>query len=225
MSFFQSNINFVLVCAIVILGVICIWLNWPYISKKKPDVQIIEKLNIEISEPQTQPQQVQQMETWDTQLFRLQTHGFTYPSNIKSRFFYETSICGPEPSLSPFQARFVESPELDLIQTQDYTPFLEQIQDGSDINQIARSFYNKTGDTLLIIPYPHQTIQYPTIKEFVDNAPKSIQDKFWKFVVDQIKQFLSTHSQVYVSTHGLGVSYFHLRLCTYPKYYHSQDII
>jgi hypothetical protein len=120
-----------------------------------------------------------------------------------------------------FKQNFIESKELDLIQTQDYTPFLEQIQDGSDINQIARSFYNKSGDTLLIIPYPHQTIQYTTIKEFIDNAPENIKSEFWKFTVDQIKQFILTHGQVYVSTHGLGVNYFHLRLCTYPKYYQS----
>ncbi len=196
MSFNNNiNINFGLICATVILGTTCVWLY----------------------------KKTQEMETWETQLIRLQTHGFTYPSNIKSRFFFETSICGPEPSSSSFQARFVKSPELDLIKTQDYTPFLEQIQDGSNSNQVAKSFYNKTGDTLLIIPYPHPTIQYPTIKEFVDNAPSQIQSEFWKFVVEQIKQFVLTHSQVYVSTHGLGVSYFHLRLCTYPKYYHSHE--
>ena len=213
----RFNLEIILVCAIIILGGLCVWLNrdWIFVSSKTQIMKSTDQVQI-------QPKQI---DTWETQLFRLQTHGFVYPSSIKSRFFYETSICGPEPGLSPFQERFIESPELELIKSQDYTPFIEQIQDGADINQIARSFYNKTGDTLLIIPYPHPTIQYPTIKEFIDQAPRSIQIEFWKFVVDQIKQFISTHGQVYVSTHGLGVSYFHLRLCTYPKYYQSKDLI
>ena len=178
MNLFQSNINFVLVCAIVLLVALCIWLNWT-LNKSF----LINPLgNIQAKDDLKKP--ISKIGTWDTQLFRLQTHGFTYPSNIKSRFFYETSICTSDISLSPFKANFIESKELDLIKTQDYTPFLEQIQDGSEINQIARSFYNKTGDTLLIIPYPHLTIQYTTIKDFVDNAPKSIQNEFWKFVAD-----------------------------------------
>jgi hypothetical protein len=218
-----KNINFVLVCAIVLLVGICVWLNWNNFTTKVKE----EKVKEEVKEEEKVQEQVklQNLDTWETHLFRLQTHGLGYPPTIKSRFFYETSVCGSDPSSSVYQSRWIESPELDLIETQDYTPFLEQIQDGSDINQIARSFYNKSGDTLLIIPYPHQTIQYPTIKEFIDQAPPETKSEFWKFVVDQIKQFILTHGQVYVSTHGLGVSYFHLLLCTSPKYYHSQDII
>jgi hypothetical protein len=207
------NINFVLICAIIILGGLCVWLSW---NNFKPKVKHIDQ------EDFSSNQVNQQIETWETQLFRLSTHGLGYPSNIKSRFFYETSVCGLDPSTSIFKETFIPAKELDEITTQDYTPFLEQIQDGSDINQIARSFYNKSGDTLLIIPYPHPTIQYPTIKEFIDSAPETIKSEFWKFVVDQIKQFILTHGKVYVSTHGLGVNYFHLRLCTFPKYYHSQ---
>ena len=207
------NINFVLICAIIILGGLCVWLSW---NNPKP------KAEVKVEPIKKKDLSSNQVETWDTQLFRLSTHGLGYPSNIKSRFFYETSVCGPDPSTSVFKENFIPTKELDEITTQDYTPFLEQIQDGSDINQIARSFYNKTGDTLLIIPYPHPTIQYPTIKEFIDNAPQEIKSEFWKFAVDQIKQFILTHGKVYVSTHGLGVSYFHLRLCTFPKYYHSQ---
>jgi len=209
------NINFVLICAIIILGGICVLLSW---KNSNPESVSVTKEDLSLNEIKVKVNE----EKWETQLFRLSTHGLGYPSNIKSRFFYETSVCGPDPSTSIFKENFIPTKELDEITTQDYTPFLEQIQDGSDINQIARSFYNKSGDTLLIIPYPHPTIQYPTIKEFIDQAPETIKSEFWKFVSDQIRQFVSTHGQVYVSTHGLGVSYFHLRLCTFPKYYHSQ---
>jgi hypothetical protein len=217
----EFNINFVLVCAIVLIGALCIWLSW---DLKKPTEKIVAKETFDKQTNLIKPKQMNQ-ETWETQLFRLQTHGLAYPPTIKSRFFYETSVCKLDLRSSIYQARWIESPELDLIETQDYTSFLEQIQDGADINQTARSFYNKSGDTLLIIPYPHPTIQYPTIKEFIDNAPQEDKMEFWKFAVDQIKQFVSTHGQAWISTHGLGVSYFHLRVCTYPKYYQSKDLI
>ncbi len=32
-------------------------------------------------------------------------------------------------------------------------------------------------------------------------------------------------NKLYISTHGLGVSYFHLRICTRPKYYHTERFI
>ena len=217
------NINFVLVCAIIIIGLGCIWLL------SNPNKVIINKISLDKIDDNTMENTNQienqienqiPMKTWADQLIQLETHGLIYPSNIKSRFFYETSVCSTNPSNNIFKDYFIESKELDTITVQDYTPFLEQIQDGSDINQIARSFYNKSGDTLLIIPYPHPTIQYPTIKEFIDNAPQEIKSEFWKFVVDQIKQFISTHSVVYISTHGLGVNYFNLRLCVQSRSIH-----
>ena len=192
----KYNINFILGSLIIILIIICLGLHWNLTNQNHTY-------------------------TWENQLLNLQTNGFSYPSNITKRFVYETSVCLSDPAKSKYTANFIEIPELDLIQTQDYMPFLEQINDGMEINQIARSFYNKSGDTLLIIPYPHQTLEYSTIKDFVDNAPNEIQSEFWKFVVEQIKQFISIHKKVYVSTSGFGVHYFHLRLCTYPKYYNE----
>jgi hypothetical protein len=209
------NINFVLICAIIILGAICFWLS---LDKSKPK----DKEKVKVEDISTNQINQVRFDTWDAQLFRLETHGLSYPPNIKSRFFYETSVCGLDPANSIFKQNFIPAKELDEIVAQDYTAFLEQIQDGSDINQIARSFYNKSGDTLLIIPYPHPTIQYPTIKEFIDSAPQKVKTEFWKFAADQIRQFIATHGKVYVSTNGLGVNYFHLRLCVFPKYYRSQ---
>jgi hypothetical protein len=75
-------------------------------------------------------------------------------------------------------------------------------------------------DTILIIPRAVRGTNYTTLKEFLDQAPAAQQRQFWKLVAKQVKRYLRTHAQVYVSTHGLGVHYFHLRLDPIPKYYH-----
>ena len=84
------------------------------------------------------------------------------------------------------------------------------------------SFYNKSKDTLLIIPIPYNEKEYITIKDFIDNAPIIQQKEFWKFASEEIKNILKTEKEIYISTHGLGVSYFHLRLCNSAKYYHTK---
>jgi hypothetical protein len=46
---------------------------------------------------------------------------------------------------------------------------------------------------------------------------------FWKKVASEIKKYLKDNDKVYISTHGLGVNYFHLRLDKYPKYYQTKE--
>jgi hypothetical protein len=68
---------------------------------------------------------------------------------------------------------------------------------------------------------PKRGKNFLTVKDFMDNASVTQQGEFWKFVAIQILEYLKTHKHVFVSTHGLGVPYFHLRLDPKPKYYHS----
>ena len=62
---------------------------------------------------------------------------------------------------------------------------------------------------------------YATIKDFIDNAPAIQQQEFWRLVGNEIENELEAHDKLYVSTHGLGVPYLHVRLCPTPKYYHT----
>jgi hypothetical protein len=63
------------------------------------------------------------------------------------------------------------------------------------------------------------------MKEFIDTASPTHQRYFWKKVACEIERQLqkSGYDQLYVSTHGLGVSYFHLRIEPTPKYYQTQE--
>lgn len=153
--------------------------------------------------------------TWSDKLNELSSRPLVYPKNIKKRFFYQTSHCNKELN-SPFTETFIESDLLEQL-TENYNDFNEYIKNPKTPN--ATSFYNKTNDTLLIIPTPENNKDFTTIKDFIDNASVYKQKQFWNFAIEEINNFLKTNDKVYVSTHGLSVSYFHLRLCNYPKYY------
>lgn len=139
-----------------------------------------------------------------------------YPSNINKRFFYETSICNKNLT-NNYNEEFIESNELENIKTQNYDNFIYYINNSKNI--YVCSFYNISGDTKLIIPMPRKNKQYITIKDFIDNSSFTQQQEFWKFVYNEVKEYLKNNENVYISTHGLGVYYFHLRLCNKPKYY------
>lgn len=152
------------------------------------------------------------------------SHG-TYlqqPKFIKNRFMYETSICNKQLN-NIYNERFIEVPELNKIKEQNYEPFIEYIENSK--SKYATSFYNISKDTLLVIPIPRKNKNFSTIKDFMDNASKTHQRFFWKYVSQEILTFLQTNENVFVSTHGLGVHYFHIRLCKYPKYYKTSEFI
>ena len=53
----------------------------------------------------------------------------------------------------------------------------------------------------------------------MDNATDKQQKAFWKKVSNSVTKMLKTHDKVWVSTHGKGVPYLHVRIDTVPKYY------
>lgn len=166
-------------------------------------------------QPFTNVLETNPLKLWSDKLNEWKKYPLTYPKNIKKRFFYQTSYCNKELN-SPFTEKFIESDLLEEL-TQNYSDFIEYIKNPKTID--ITSFYNKANDTLLIIPLPEDNKDFTTIKDFIDNASINKQKQFWNYVNKEIINFLKTNDKVYISTHGLGVPYFHLRLCNYPKYY------
>jgi hypothetical protein len=72
---------------------------------------------------------------------------------------------------------------------------------------------------------PRKNKKFTTIKDFIDNASEYQQRKFWIKTANEIKKVLNTNDKIYVSTHGTGVNYFHLRLDKNPKYYQTTKFI
>jgi len=130
-------------------------------------------------------------------------------------YFYETSCYKNDKST--YKEKFVKTNLLPKIQ--DYTPFLEHIKKSK--NKYVTSFWNLSGNTRLVIPIPKKNKNFCTLNEFCKNASKTQQQKFWKKVAIEIKKYKKNHEKVYLSTHGLGVSYLHIRIESTPKYYRS----
>jgi len=144
----------------------------------------------------------------------------TYPDNITQPFFFETYRCDKDLQ-NKYKEKFIQSPKLNF--KQDYSAFDKHIQKSS--NKYAVAFYNLSKDALLVIPMPRKNKDFSTIKCFIDNATLTQQRYFWQVVAATIKKALKTHDEVYVSTHGLGVPYFHLRIDFTPKYIQTKSFI
>jgi hypothetical protein len=143
-----------------------------------------------------------------------------YPKNVKGRFQWNTSVLkknGKVPFLQTFRTN------LELPEIQNKKDFKEYI-DHSE-NKYVVSFPNLSKDTMLVIPMPVHGKNYATLKDFIDNAPEIQQQEFWKKVAHVAKEFMEKNGKVWISVHGLGVGYTHVRISTSPKYYFDKTLI
>ena len=148
-----------------------------------------------------------------------------YPSNIKNNFFYETSFITKNMN-NEYKEKFITSKKLNNMK-QDVNTFKSYFDKSNNKNVVV--FYNLSKTCKLIVPKPRKGKNFSTIKHFIDEASIIQQKAFWKKVSLEINKSLknmnSEHTKLYVSTHGLGISYFHLRLECDPKYYISKNFI
>ena len=139
----------------------------------------------------------------------------TYPRTIKKPFFFETSFITSDMN-EEYKEKFIQTNKFNKLNN-DYRPFINKIVKSK--NKYVLSFLNLSKKSLLIIPYPKKNKNFKTLKHFIDNASKLQQTIFWKKVAYSILKMLRKHNKVWISTHGTGVPYFHLRIDTFPKYY------
>ena len=64
-------------------------------------------------------------------------------------------------------------------------------------------------------------LNYSSLFYFMKNAPKKKQVKLWKTVSFVIKKQLPLWKKLWISVHGNGVGYLHIRISKLPKYYSS----
>tara|TARA_B100000242_G_scaffold270089_1_gene221342 strand:- start:15 stop:500 length:486 start_codon:yes stop_codon:yes gene_type:complete len=145
----------------------------------------------------------------------------TYPKNIKKNFFYETSVIDKDLN-NNYKEKFIESNILNKLE-QNLNTYERYFEKSSCKNVVVFDNLNMT--VKLIVPKPRKGKNFTTIKNFIDEASISQQKAFWKRVSSEIKKSLKNNEKLYVSTNGLGVSYFHLRLENNPKYYLTKSFI
>lgn len=144
-----------------------------------------------------------------------------YPKSIKKNFFYETSVIYKDLN-SEYKEKFIQSNKFNKLEQNSitYKPYFEK----SGCKNVV-VFLNLDKTCKLVVPQPRNGKNYTTIKNFIDNASLSQQKAFWKRASSEIKKSLKNDDKLYVSTHGLGISYFHLRLENKPKYYQTKSFI
>ena len=145
--------------------------------------------------------------------------GPKYPKQMKGRFQWNTSVL-KNGGKSVFAQSFRTNAKLPS--TQNTKDFKEYILKST--NKYATAFPNLSKDTMLVIPMPVRGHNYATLRDFTDTAPEIQQQEFWKKVALVAKDFANTHGKVWISVHGMGVDYTHVRISSSPKYYFNRDL-
>jgi hypothetical protein len=131
------------------------------------------------------------------------------------RVMWRTSRLDAEEKL-PFKEEFVYAK---LPKKQDYTKYKKYFKNA----RFAVAFMNLTNDVMLVVPVPRNK-NFATVYDFSKNASKLHQRMFWKFVAKIARQE-AKKGDVYISTHGLGVPYLHVRISHKPIHYYKSKVL
>jgi len=148
------------------------------------------------------------LENWENGL------KFKYPTQLKGRFQWNTSVLEKE---GKSEYSHVFRTNKDLPTKQDKTAFMDKLNLSKD--EDVTSFLNPSGDTILVVPMPRRGKNYVTLRDFVDNAPEEQQKNYWRHVAKKARWAMKNWGKVWISVHGLGVAYTHVRISKSPKYY------
>lgn len=140
-----------------------------------------------------------------------------YPKQLKGKFQWNTSVLKMD---SEFKQSFRTNDKLP--QTQNKKDFQEQINNSPNKYDVV--FPNLSRDTILVVPMPMRGKNYATLRDFIDNAPIIQQQEFWKKVAETAQMFMQDKGKVWISAHGLGVAYTHVRISSSPKYYFDAEL-
>lgn len=121
-----------------------------------------------------------------------------------------------------FECVFTRATALGAISKADPSSFKAHLQK----DQKATSFFNLSQDTLLVCPNTgsNQAEHFHSLASFTRHAPKAQQHVFWRTVAEKAQQRIQKMGQapIWLSTHGTGVPWLHVRIASRPKYYHHK---
>jgi hypothetical protein len=165
--------------------------------------------------------------TWKDKL-NLWSLGKDIP-DIKSEVFFETSpIDITKIDYGIYNETKVKITK--IYNKPNYKPFEKKINQTE-----TRSFLNLDKTCILVIP-PYKNKNnipnYSTLYYFYKNSTYKEKQELWKKVAEEIKKIIlksqkhpSENNKLWVSTHGLGVAWVHIRLSIIPKYYKTKKYI
>ncbi len=142
-----------------------------------------------------------------------------YHKSVKGAFQWNTSVLRNDGKILYKQSFRTDH---NLSKNQNEKLFREYIKNSQ--NKYVVAFPNLSKDTMLVIPMPNRGKNYATLKDFIDNAPLIQQKEFWKKVAEVAKKYMKEKGNIWISVHGLGVDYTHVRISSRPKYYFKNEL-
>lgn len=137
-----------------------------------------------------------------------------------SAYFWETPPITRSTVTRKFEFVLVDSPQLAKAHPNP-NPFREYFASASPNTEVI-TFPNLSNDALLVVPCRiSKSNTYTHLASFVRKANQSQSHLLWQILAQKIQEQLD-EQPLWISTSGLGVYWLHLRLDSYPKYYHFQ---
>ena len=149
----------------------------------------------------------------------------TYPTKLMTnayenkKIMWNTSVLTRNGNV-PFVQKFKVHKNLPSVQ--NFEAFNYYID--TSRNKYVTSFPTFDPKTVLVIPMPVDRANFATFRDFIDNASQERQILFWKRVSKVAKKQVKKYGKVWISTHGLGVPYLHVRVSSTPKYYFDREL-
>ena len=138
---------------------------------------------------------------------------------INGSVFWETSAIKKGGDVEYNEQTLSASAALPMTLRGDSSPFRKHL----DNKTSPVAFSNLTGSCTLVAP-PDTGKNFSHLGLFYKNATQDEIRALWKMVAVQIEKKLKQQNVVYVSTHGTGVPWLHVRICESPKYF-STDVL
>ncbi len=133
-------------------------------------------------------------------------------------YFWETPPITLSNVTREFEFVLINSPQLAKVKPNP-NPFREYFASVPSNTDVI-TFSNLRNDALLIVPCRiSENHTYTHLASFVRKAQESQNHSLWQILGKTIQEQLS-EKPLWISTSGLGVYWLHLRLDSYPKYYH-----
>ena len=102
--------------------------------------------------------------------------------------------------------------------------FSEHLKDCKSDSKGSISFPNPNKTSRLIIPCPQCLNKFGHLGHFIKYSDDETWSKLWKKVAEELEKQIKPPSKgVWLSTHGLGVPWLHIRIDTTPKYYKTES--
>ena len=133
---------------------------------------------------------------------------------IKSGVYWETSSVHSG-GASAYLEKRVRTSSLPMGLPANPSPFASKLKKSRPV-----AFLNLGKSAVLVAP-PNKGLNFSHIGTFHKNASSVDIKAFWRKVATEVEKFVRKGTKVYVSTHGNGVDWLHVRIEKHPKYYTS----